>query len=124
MEICYGNDLYDYLLARSFQITEEKAREIIKKITRALSFLHSYGIVHRDIKPENIMMTDSTNDANIKLLDFGLSKMIGPTEKCNERFGTLCYVAPELLMGEPYDKRVDLWSLGIISYMLLTGCFP
>lgn len=124
MEICNGSDLYDYLYSRNFQISEERAKEIIRKIASALYYLHSFGIVHRDLKPENIMMTDSTEQAEVRILDFGLSKMIGPHDKCTERFGTLCYVAPELLLGEPYDKRIDLWSLGIISYVLLTGCLP
>lgn len=124
MELCKGGDLYDYLSDRNFQISEERAKDIIRKISSALYYIHSYGIVHRDLKPENIMMTTSDDDAEIRLLDFGLSKMIGPNDKCTERFGTLCYVAPELLLGEAYDKRVDLWSLGIISYVLLTGCLP
>ncbi len=124
MEICKGSDLYDYLYSRNFSITEQRAKDIVRKIAAALYYLHSYGIVHRDMKPENIMMTDTSEEAEIKLLDFGLSKMLGTNEKCMERFGTLCYVAPELLLGESYDKRIDLWSLGIISYVLLTGCLP
>ena len=59
--------------------------------------IHSFGIVHRDLKPENILMTDDTENADIRLLDFGLSKIINPTEKCTEPYGTLSYVAPEVL---------------------------
>jgi len=69
-------------------------------------------------------MTDDTDQADLKILDFGLSKIIGPEDKCYEPFGTLYYVAPELLLGAPYDKRVDLWSIGIISYIFVTGCHP
>jgi serine/threonine protein kinase len=124
MELCKGSDVFDYLASRNFTISEERAKELIRKIASAVYYIHEYGIVHRDLKPENLMMTSTGDDADIKLLDFGLSKMIGQNEKCTERFGTLCYVAPELLNGEAYDKRVDLWSLGIISYVFLTGCLP
>ena len=86
--------------------------------------MHSYGIIHRDLKPENILMTDSTDHADIRLLDFGLSKIIGPGEKCAEPFGTISYAAPELLQGKCYDKAVDSWSIGIITYLLLIGVLP
>ena len=70
------------------------------------------------------MMSNKSDTSEIKMVDFGLSKIISSTDKCNERYGTLCYVAPELLQGEPYDKKIDLWGLGIISYLLITGCLP
>ena len=60
-----------------------------------------------------------SENADIRLLDFGLSKIIGPTEKCTEPYGTLSYVAPEVLKEKPYDKSVDLWSIGIITYLLI-----
>ena len=69
-------------------------------------------------------MTDATDDADIRLLDFGLSKIIGPTEKCTEPYGTLSYVAPEVLREKPYGFAVDLWSIGIITYLLLCGFLP
>jgi serine/threonine protein kinase len=65
--------------------------------------LHSYGIVHRDLKLENIMMTDTSSKAVPKIVDFGLAKMIGPAEKAEEPFGTLGYVAPEILNKQPYS---------------------
>jgi serine/threonine protein kinase len=69
-------------------------------------------------------MIDSSNDAPIKLVDFGLSKTFGPGETCTEPFGTLCYVAPEILSQKPYDKTVDCWSLGIITYLMLSRHLP
>ena len=69
-------------------------------------------------------MTTSEDDAKPKLVDFGLSKIIGPKETCTDPFGTLSYVAPEVLLQKPYDKRVDLWSLGVIIYLLLSGTLP
>lgn len=89
-----------------------------------LQYLHSYGIVHRDLKLENIMMTDATNKAVPKLVDFGLAKMIGPNEKAEEPFGTLGYVAPEILSKQPYSLSCDLWSLGCIMYALLCSSLP
>ncbi len=93
-------------------------------IATAIYYLHSFGIAHRDLKPENILMTTTEDDAQPKLVDFGLSKIIGPGETCNDPFGTLSYVAPEVLLQKPYNKMVDLWSLGVIVYLLLSGTLP
>ena len=69
-------------------------------------------------------MTDISDTADIRLLDFGLSKIVGNEEKCTEPYGTLSFVAPEVLQGKPYDKSVDLWSIGIITFLLLCGYLP
>ena len=69
-------------------------------------------------------MVDSSEDSDIKLVDFGLSKTFGPGEVCKEPFGTLCYVAPEILLQRTYDKSVDLWSLGVIIHLMLSGTLP
>ena len=124
MEYCSGGDLFSYLENRKFIIPEKRAAEIIEQLATAIYFLHEYGVVHRDLKPENILMEDNSENANIKLLDFGLGKMLGPNETCNEVFGTLSYVAPEVLRGKYYNKSVDIWGLGIITYLLLTGFLP
>ena len=124
MEYCSGGDLLSYFEHYQYQLTETKICEIIHKLSMAIYFLHSYGIIHRDLKPENILMTDLTLHADIKLLDFGLSKIIGNDEKCSEPYGTLSFVAPEVLESKPYDKSVDLWSIGIITFLLLCGFLP
>lgn len=124
MENMRGGDLFYYLEKRNFSIPESRACSIIHSLATALYYLHSYGIAHRDLKPENVLMVDETEDADVKIVDFGLSKMIGPNEKCNEPFGTLSYVAPEVLLRQPYDKSVDVWSLGIMAYLLLSGTLP
>ena len=90
----------------------------------AIYYLHSFGIAHRDLKPENILMVNTDEESEIKLVDFGLSKTFGPGETCKEPYGTLCYVAPEILMQQPYDKSVDCWSLGIIIYLMLGRHLP
>ena len=124
MEYCSGGDLLSYFENHNYELPESKVCEIIHKLSMAVYYLHSYGIVHRDLKPENILMTDSNDTADIRLLDFGLSKIIGNDEKCTEPYGTLSFVAPEVLQSKPYDKSVDLWSIGIITFLLLTGYMP
>lgn len=89
MEYCAGGDLFSYIEKRGFKLSEHRAANIIHKLATATYYLHSYGIAHRDIKPENILMTDNFEEADIRLLDFGLSKIIGPNETCIEPFGTL-----------------------------------
>ena len=124
MEYCSGKDLFSYIEKRNYKLPEPRAAEIIHKLSMAIFYIHSYGIIHRDLKPENILMTDNTDKADIRLLDFGLSKIVGPTEKCTEPYGTLSFVAPEVLKGKPYEKSVDLWSIGIIAYLLMCGFLP
>ena len=80
--------------------------------------------MHRDLKLENVMMSDTSDKAVPKLVDFGLAKIIGPTEKATEPFGTLGYVAPEVLKKEPYGVSCDLWSLGCICYAMMSGSLP
>ena len=92
-----GADLFDYIQAREFNLGEERVREIAYQLAQGIRYLHNYGIVHRDLKLENIMMTDNTEKAIPKIVDFGLAKIIGPSEKASEPFGTLGYVAPEIL---------------------------
>ena len=94
------------------------------QIATALYYLHSFGVAHRDLKPENILMATDADDADLKIVDFGLSKIIGPNESSLDPFGTLSYVAPEVLLQKPYGKEVDLWSLGIIVYLLLSRVLP
>ena len=124
MEYCSGGDLLSYFEYHEYELPESKVCEIIHKLSMAIYYLHSYGIVHRDLKPENILMTDISDTADIRLLVFGLSKIVGNEEKCTEPYGTLSFVAPEVLQGKPYDKSVDLWSIGIITFLLLCGYLP
>ena len=119
-----GNDLFDYLFQRNFNLGEERVCEIVYQMALGLKYLHSYGIVHRDLKLENVMMTDSSSTSVPKLVDFGLAKIIGPNEHTTEPFGTLGYVAPEILKKEPYTAQCDLWSLGCIVYALSSGSLP
>lgn len=69
-------------------------------------------------------MVNTDENSDIKIVDFGLSKTFGPGETCKEPFGTLCYVAPEILLQRSYEKSVDLWSLGVITHLMLSGTLP
>lgn len=78
-------------------------------------------IVHRDIKPENILFDTKQPNSNIKVIDFGASTKFSEQEKLTKRIGTPFYVAPEILTKKPYDEKCDVWSLGVILYILLCG---
>ena len=82
------------------------------------------GIVHRDLKLENIMMTNKTDNAIPKIIDFGLSKPILPGQTHKDSLGTVGYCSPEIALGTPYRFEVDLWTLGVILYRTLSGDLP
>eukprot|EP01022_Parablepharisma_sp_SALTPOND_P006660 TRINITY_DN126_c1_g1_i1.p1 TRINITY_DN126_c1_g1~~TRINITY_DN126_c1_g1_i1.p1 ORF type:complete len:708 (+),score=74.27 TRINITY_DN126_c1_g1_i1:471-2594(+) len=124
MELLEGGDLFSYLEKRRFRIPEQRAARIVHSLAAGLYYLHSYGIVHRDIKPENVLMATKAEDSDVKIVDFGLSKMVGPSQLCSEPFGTLSYVAPEVLQQKPYGKEVDVWSLGVLAYLMMVGALP
>lgn len=122
MEFCDGGELFKKLVSEDQQYTEAKSREIIVLLISALKHCNEHGVVHRDIKPENILLT---KDGTIKLADFNLSKQIDPDNVDFKLLETMCgtpnYVAPEVISGKPYDFKCDIWSLGVISFLLLSG---
>jgi serine/threonine protein kinase len=124
LQLLQGGDLYDYFRKRDFSVSEERSKVIFRKIANALYYMHSMGICHRDLKLENIMMTDDSEEAIPVIIDFGLSKMIGPNQMITDKFGTVGYTAPEIYTSKSYDKKVDLFSLGVILYALLSGYLP
>jgi len=126
LELVYGGDLLDEMIKLGEEFPEDRARIIFIQIFKAVQYLHSMGIVHRDLKPENILLV-SKKDDRIKLTDFGLSRIVGEGSFMKTICGTPMYVAPEVIenMGQKtakgYGKAVDVWSLGVILYMLLCG---
>jgi len=124
MEYLRGGHLGGYIERKNFNISEKRAANIMHQLASAVKYLHNFGILHRDLKPENIMLVDASEDAFVKVMDFGLSKIIGPTERLADGFGSLSYVSPEVLIRKPYDKQIDIWSLGIILYHMLSGSLP
>ena len=116
MELCRGKDLLSRI---NKGINDEKIiATIIMKILHSISYCHSKGISHRDLKPENIIFESPDIDSDIKLIDFGLSKKFKSSEKLHSLLGTPYYVAPEVLTKN-YNEKCDLWSVGIITYLLI-----
>ncbi|PFH34944.1 calcium dependent protein kinase CDPK7 [Besnoitia besnoiti] len=123
MELVRGGELFD-LIQQNHRLPELHVNRIISQLLSTVYYLHKCGIVHRDLKPENILLTDRTPNATIKLTDFGLSTLCAPNEVLHQPCGTLAYVAPEVLTMEGYNHQVDVWSIGVIMYLLLRGRLP
>ncbi|KAM3140652.1 hypothetical protein pb186bvf_007250 [Paramecium bursaria] len=116
-----GGELFDYLDQQVQLVDESSVRDIMRTLFEALEYIHSKGIVHRDLKPENILIRNKAC-LDLVISDFGLADIcIG---QLNQRCGTLGFVAPEILNGKPYDFKVDVFSLGVILYVILVGEYP
>ncbi|XP_059424878.1 calcium/calmodulin-dependent protein kinase type 1D-like [Carassius carassius] len=122
MELVSGGELFDRILDRGVY-TEKDASCVIKQVLEAVSYLHQNSIVHRDLKPENLLYYSPDENAKIMISDFGLSKM-ADHGVMSTACGTPGYVAPEVLAQKPYSKAVDCWSIGVITYILLSGYPP
>jgi len=122
MELVTGKELFDKIVERG-QYSETDASKIVRQIVSAVEYLHGQGIAHRDLKPENLLSAEVDGEEIIKIADFGFSKNFGE-EKLMTSCGSPGYVAPEVLTCESYDKSVDLWSVGVIIYILLCGYPP
>uniref|UniRef100_A0A8C7TF77 non-specific serine/threonine protein kinase n=1 Tax=Oncorhynchus mykiss TaxID=8022 RepID=A0A8C7TF77_ONCMY len=125
MECMDGGELFSHIQDRGNQaFTEREASDIMKSIGEAIQYLHAIDIAHRDIKPENLLYTSKRPDALLKLTDFGFAKEITTLNSLATPCYTPYYVAPEVLGPEKYDKSCDMWSLGVIMYILLCGYPP
>ncbi|KAL1535627.1 Cyclin-dependent kinase 4 [Salvia divinorum] len=123
MELCDGGELLDRILSKGGRYTEEEAKLIIVQILSVVAFCHLQGVVHRDLKPENFLFASRSEDADMKLIDFGLSDFIRTDERLNDIVGSAYYVAPEVL-HRSYSVEADIWSIGVITYILLCGSRP
>eukprot|EP00352_Strombidinopsis_acuminata_P004002 CAMPEP_0176397868 /NCGR_PEP_ID=MMETSP0126-20121128/45466_1 /TAXON_ID=141414 ORGANISM="Strombidinopsis acuminatum, Strain SPMC142" /NCGR_SAMPLE_ID=MMETSP0126 /ASSEMBLY_ACC=CAM_ASM_000229 /LENGTH=408 /DNA_ID=CAMNT_0017772431 /DNA_START=230 /DNA_END=1456 /DNA_ORIENTATION=- len=121
-EICKGGELFDEILARG-KFNEKDAAVLIKQVLSCINYCHSAKIVHRDLKPENILLEQNKEFDQIKIIDFGTSLVYDPNKKLDEKLGTPYYIAPEVL-GKSYGSKCDIWSIGVIVYILLSGIPP
>ncbi|KAI8426200.1 hypothetical protein MSG28_005130 [Choristoneura fumiferana] len=123
LELGDGGDLYDYIMRHESGLSESLARNYFRQIVRAISYCHRLHVVHRDLKPENVVFFERLGV--VKLTDFGFSNKFCPGQKLETSCGSLAYSAPEILLGDSYDApAVDVWSLGVILYMLVCGQAP
>ncbi|KAL1312403.1 hypothetical protein HN51_039022 [Arachis hypogaea] len=122
MELCEGGELFDRIVARG-HYTERAAAAVTKTIVEVVQMCHKHGVMHRDLKPENFLFANKKETAALKAIDFGLSVFFKPGEKFNEIVGSPYYMAPEVLKRN-YGPEVDIWSAGVILYILLCGVPP
>ncbi|EYU37708.1 hypothetical protein ABFS82_02G031000 [Erythranthe guttata] len=122
-ELCEGEELLDKIIRRNEKYSEDNAKEVIVQILNVVAFCHLQCIVHCDIKPENFIFTSKDENSELKAIDFGLSVFLTPDEKLTEIVGSAYYVAPEILQRS-YGREADIWSTGVIAYILLCGTRP
>lgn len=122
--LCSGGELFDRIIKHEF-FSEDDAARIFRQIVQALNYCHGNHVVHRDLKPENFLFVSDAETSDLKIIDFGLSKIMsgGRLERMKTRAGTPYYISPEVLAGN-YDVSCDMWSAGCMLYILLCGYPP
>uniref|UniRef100_A0A0K0E550 Protein kinase domain-containing protein n=1 Tax=Strongyloides stercoralis TaxID=6248 RepID=A0A0K0E550_STRER len=124
MEMASGGEMYDRVVSKG-RYTENEAKQALRMLLSGLAYLHSLNITHRDLKPENLLYSDGRPDARLLISDFGLAhQATKPGETMNETCGTCEYIAPEVLLRMPYTNKVDIWAVGVIAYILMSGIMP
>ncbi|XP_052189362.1 calcium-dependent protein kinase 26 [Diospyros lotus] len=122
MELCAGGELF-HQLEKHGRFSESEARVLFRQLMQVVTYCHEKGVVHRDLKPENILLTIKASSSPIKLADFGLATYIRPGQSLHGTVGSPFYIAPEVLSGS-YNQEADVWSSGVILYILLSGMPP
>uniref|UniRef100_A0A7S3NBH0 Calcium-dependent protein kinase 1 n=1 Tax=Euplotes harpa TaxID=151035 RepID=A0A7S3NBH0_9SPIT len=118
-EICKGGELFDEILNRS-KFDEKDAAIVMRQLLSAINYCHKKSIVHRDLKPENMLLEQDKDLEKLKIVDFGTSLTFDPDRALDEKLGTAYYIAPEVIK-KSYNEKCDLWSCGVIMYILLSG---
>lgn len=117
-----GGELFDRIVMKE-KYGEEDAKDVTRDILQTVAYLHENNCVHRDLKPENLIFANPSEDAQLKITDFGFAERYKASGTLTQSCGTPEYVAPEILSDDPYDEKCDVWSVGVIVYILLCG-FP
>jgi serine/threonine protein kinase len=123
LELVEGGELFDAIIERG-SLNETDARKVMRQLTDGIVYVHSRGVAHRDLKAENVLLVRRDSLEQVKIADFGLANVCGTGAALKTSCGTPDYVAPEILLGDGYDFAVDMWSLGILAYVLLCGYPP
>uniref|UniRef100_A0A804P0P9 calcium/calmodulin-dependent protein kinase n=1 Tax=Zea mays TaxID=4577 RepID=A0A804P0P9_MAIZE len=124
LELCSGGELFDRIVGRDRHYSEFDAAGVVRQIARGLQALHGAGVVHRDLKPENCLFADRGEASTLKIMDFGLSSVEDFSDPVVTLFGSIDYVSPEALSRQDVSAASDMWSVGVILYILLSGCPP
>ncbi|XP_053107711.1 myosin light chain kinase, smooth muscle isoform X2 [Hemicordylus capensis] len=123
LELVSGGELFERIIDEDFELTERECIKYMKQISEGVQYIHKQGIVHLDLKPENIMCVNKTG-TRIKLIDFGLARRLENAGSLKVLFGTPEFVAPEVINYEPIGYATDMWSIGVICYILVSGLSP
>ncbi|XP_029517051.1 serine/threonine-protein kinase 17A-like [Oncorhynchus nerka] len=125
LQFAAGGEIFNQCVAeRDEAFKEEDVKRLMRQILEGVSFLHRNNMVHLDLKPQNILLTSDALLGDIKIVDFGLSRMVSSSQELREIMGTPEYVAPEILNYEPISTATDMWSIGVLAYVMLTGISP
>lgn len=121
-DICKGGDLYECIKEK--RLNAKEGAICLKQILSAVDLMHQLKIVHRDLKPENVLL-EARGDVNqIKIIDFGTARFFNNSDLMTEKIGTFSYMAPEIFSSGGYDEKCDIWSIGVIAYVIMVGKFP
>lgn len=127
LELCEGGELYDRIQQKQFY-PEVEAKTVVRNLLEAVAFIHSKGIMHRDLKPENILLASKVSNTEVKISDFGLAKISRDYPRRLPRSHSICgsdfYLAPEVIKQEEYGREIDIWSVGVVCYVVLSGSLP
>ncbi|CAE7620163.1 mlkA [Symbiodinium natans] len=127
LELCEGGELYDRIQQKRFY-SEPDSKLLVKNLLQAVEFIHGKGIMHRDLKPENILLVSKVSNTDIKVSDFGLAKLSRDFPRRLPRSTSICgsdfYLAPEVIKQEEYGREIDIWAVGVICFVVLSGALP
>jgi len=127
VELCEGGELYDRIQQKQF-FPEVEAKVCMRNLLQGVTYVHTKGIMHRDLKPENILLASKVSHTDVKISDFGLAKLSRNFPERLPRATSICgsdfYLAPEVIRQEEYGREIDIWALGVIAYVLLSGSLP